>query len=248
MLEGVADGSPHFPPTQLYNEGWLGRLVMQWFSTHSVPNYSLQFAPQATWFSEALLPTAFRPRWRTDPLGESRTHADGVIGHFRIGDVGKADLSLTPHATQFVVVEAKLMASLAAGVGKAKAFDQAARNVACMVEVLARAKRPARSMEALRFLVLAPQTQIATGNFKQLMTRASIQAKVAARVAAYVGERDEWFHEWFEPSLRQIHLHVISWEETLETIGRLDPPFGQELAEFYQQALKFCGASPPTDH
>ena len=249
MLEAAAGGQPNFPPTLLYNEGWLGRLVMQWFSAHPVPDHPLHFPPGAKWFSEALLPSAFRPRRRGDPLGESRTHADGVIGHFRIGEVGKADLSLAPEGTQLVVVEAKLMAPLAAGVGRVPDYDQAARNVACLVELLSRAKRSAAEMRALRFCVLAPAGKIRINNFEQLMTAESIGAKVAARVSAYGGDKDDWYHDWFKPSLEFIKLSVISWEEIITTISGQDAAFGQELSDFYQLALRFCGSLPaPTDH
>ena len=40
----------------------------------------------------------FMSRFRGDRLAEARTHADGVLGHFAIGDPGTAALSLTPRA------------------------------------------------------------------------------------------------------------------------------------------------------
>lgn len=55
---------------------------------------------------------AFLPRFRGDPLGESQTNADSVIGHFIIGSKGKTDLKLIPDATHFVVLEAKLYSGL----------------------------------------------------------------------------------------------------------------------------------------
>ena len=77
-----------------YNEGWLLRVVLDWFSRHKIPNHLLNFQVNARWFSEALLPLVFLARHRGDPLAENWTHADGVVGHFTIGDQGKADLSL----------------------------------------------------------------------------------------------------------------------------------------------------------
>ena len=68
-------------------------------------------------------------------------HANGVIGHFSIGDEGKADLKLLPEATQFLVLEAKMFSGLSPTVNNARYYDQAARNVACMAEVLCRAER-----------------------------------------------------------------------------------------------------------
>ena len=139
LLESCSTENPCFPPTTLYNEGWLLRLVLDWFSTHDIGNHPLNFEKKARWFSEALLPSAFLARRRGDPLAESWTHADGVVGHFVIGAQGKTDLSLLPRATQLLVVEAKMFSELSSGVTKARYFDQAARTVACIAEVFHRA-------------------------------------------------------------------------------------------------------------
>jgi hypothetical protein len=63
-----------------------------------------------------------------------------VIGHILIGTKAKADLELKPTSTQFTVVEAKVGAPLSSGTSNAKYFDQAARNVACMAEVMGKGR------------------------------------------------------------------------------------------------------------
>ena len=138
LLESCSDEIPLFPPTLIYNEGWLLRLVLDWFSRNKIPNHPLNFQEDARWFSEALLPSAFLSRFRGDPLAENWTHADGVVGHFSIGDQGKADLSLRHDATQLLVLEAKMFSELSSGVTNAGYFNQAARNVACIAEVFHR--------------------------------------------------------------------------------------------------------------
>src|SRR5579859_7149803 len=102
LLESLTTEQPHMPPTELYCEGWLLRIILDWYSTHQLSDDPLAFTESARWFSEALLPSAFRPRTRGDPLGESRSHADGVIGHFTIEGATKAGLELDPAATCFV--------------------------------------------------------------------------------------------------------------------------------------------------
>jgi hypothetical protein len=71
MLRAASGGRPLFPPTLLYNEGWLLRLVLDWFSRHDVQGHPLSFGAGARWFSEALLPSAFLARHRGDRLAES---------------------------------------------------------------------------------------------------------------------------------------------------------------------------------
>ena len=139
MLEACEAGDPSFPPNVLFNESWLLRIILDWFEGHGGDRYPLSLLPGARWFSEAWLPSAFLPRYRGDRLAESRTHADGVIGHFTVGDPGTAGLNLLPDARQLVVIEGKLFNRLSAGVKNAPYFDQAARSVACVAEILRRA-------------------------------------------------------------------------------------------------------------
>ena len=141
-LIDTVDKEPHrFPPTLIYNEEWMLRLILSWFQSHNLPEHILQFQDGATWYSEAFLPTPFKPRSRVDPRGETRTHADAVIGHFDIERAPKADEMFLPQATQLIVAEAKIYSPLSSGTRHAPKFDQAARNVACIAELLDKANR-----------------------------------------------------------------------------------------------------------
>jgi len=176
----------------------------------------------------------FGPRFRKDPLGEGRTHADGVIGHFRVGDVGKGDFVLNAQADQFVVLEGKMKSSLSPGTNRIPGYDQAARNVACMAESMRKAKRPPKLVSSLAFFVIAPQEQIAMGVFGDLVTKQSIAVKVKRRVDAYGGEKDVWFSEWFEPTLEAMEIRLLSWEEIIEGVGL-------PIRDFYQNCLQYNG-------
>jgi hypothetical protein len=96
------------PPTELYSEGWLLRLVLDSCDRNRNVAHALSFLPGARWYSEALLPSRFLPQRRGDERAESFTHADGIIGHFSIAPGERGEASLLPQARQFVVVEAKL--------------------------------------------------------------------------------------------------------------------------------------------
>ncbi len=76
-LLSMAEGHERvFPTTGLYNEGWMLRLVIDWFSRNSQVECDIQFLKGSRWYSEALLPSAFFARQRGDKLAESWTHAD----------------------------------------------------------------------------------------------------------------------------------------------------------------------------
>lgn len=239
LLDKFNPEQPAFPPTLLFNEGGLLRILLDWFSTHLVPDHPLNFTADATWFSEALLPSAFLPRHRGDPLGETHTHADGVIGQIAVGGEGKADLALVPNATQFVVLEAKISSPLSSGTSNAPDYDQAARNVACMAEVLHRAERSPWDMDRMGFYVLAPEEQIKSGIFEKQMQRESIREKVEKRVSAYDGEKDEWFEAWFTPLIGLVDLGVFSWEAIIDQIGKIDSEVFTAIQDFFALCLQF---------
>jgi hypothetical protein len=231
-----------FPPTVFYNEGWLLRLVLDWFSQQRLEEHPLCFASDAKWFSEALLPSHFFARQRGDKLAEGWTHADGVVGHVMIGDAALANTKLLDHATQFIVTEAKLFSPLSSGVRNASYFDQAARNVACVAEVLCRALQRPEELTTLSFLVIAPSEQVSRKLFSNEISKDSIKSKVSRRIAEYPlpdrEKKEEWQHNWFFPTLLNIKIDILGWEEIINFIRDHDSIFGSELSEFYSECLK----------
>jgi len=237
----LADGANRlFPATIFFNEGWLLRLVLDWFSRAEPNTQPISFQPGTKWFSEALLPSQFLARSREDSLAEGWTHADGVIGHVAIGQSALADVKLLPSSDQFLVTEAKLFSPLSFGVRRAPYFDQAARNVACLAEVLSRAARRPSDVHSLSFLVLAPSEQITAGVFKREMDKGSLRDKVTRRVAAYSDpSKEQWLREWFLPTLERAMVECVSWETLLGHIQATDPEFGNDLGSFYSRCLEF---------
>ena len=234
-----------FPPTDLYNEGWLLRLVLDWFSRQAPFDHELSFSEGCTWFSEALLPSQFLARFRGDPLSESWTRADGVIGHIRIGRDGKTDTSLALDAKHLVVAEAKMFSRLSAGVTHASYFNQAARYAACVAELLCRADRGPADLERLGLYVLAPAETISYGRFQKPLEKSDIGERVERRVRAYEGLKDAWFEEWFLPTLEKLEIGCLSWESILEHIGSVDEECSTEIRGFYEKCLGF-GRVPKT--
>jgi hypothetical protein len=249
MLGRCGGQQPVLPPTELYNEGWMLRLVLDWFDKHREADHPLALLPDATWYSEALLPSRFLPERRGDPLAESFTHADGVIGHIKIDSGVRGDASLLPRLSQFVVTEAKLGSSLSAGTKNAPSYDQAARNVACMAYMLGVAGIDPSKVERLGFYVIAPKAQIESGVFGELVTDASIKGKVAGRVADYGEKHRDWFDTIFLPTLSRIDLGLLAWEDILTFIDSQSGDPG--LDEFYGKCLEHNplrnGRTPTSD-
>ena len=239
LLSSFNPNKPIFPPTEIYNEGWLLRLVLNWFSKRGPIDHPLSFHTESGWFSEALIPSPFLLRYRGDRLAEARTHADGVIGQIEIGRSGKADLDLLDDASQFVILEAKINSPLSSGTKNAPNYDQAARNVACIAEVLRRCEREPQMMSTLGFYVLAPEDKIRAGTFERVLAPNSIHTKVKRRVSSYEGERDDWYADWFLPLMEKLYIDPLSWEEIIQRIGEEDGQASNSLREFFEYCLLF---------
>lgn len=239
LLSALESDTPHFPPTILYEEGWLLRLILDWFAHNRMYEHPLRFLPDATWYSEGSLYSAFQATYRGDPLSETPTRADGVIGHFEISEGSKTGLRLLPDTRQFIVLEAKMNSKLSSGITNAPDYDQAARTVACIAEMLHRANTPAPALDTTGFYVLAPARKIANGDFSAQLKKASIEGKVRKRVESYGSDELTWYHNWFLPLLQVIDIREISWEDIIDFIIHVDEENGTELNTFYQKCLQF---------
>jgi hypothetical protein len=229
------------PPTALFNEGWMLRLVLDWAESHRDAIPELQFNDDSKWFSEALLPSRFRPRKRGDTGGEGFTHADGVIGHFKVRDK-RGDIELLPGACQLTVIEAKMASGLSAGTKYAPQFNQAARNVACIAHLVAGAKIDPASIH-LGFVVIAPQQRIDEGAFAAV-TRESICEAVTKRARAYEDLAVAWCEDQFKPVAERCSIDVLSWETVLDHIAAVDADTGREFTEFYKQCVRYNPMRP----
>jgi len=245
MLRDCDTENSVLPPTELYNEGWMLRVILNWFSEKKQKQFPLSFMKDSRWFSEVLLPSQFLPQYRGDPLSETYTHADGAIGKFTIGLSGKGDINLSPDLNQLVVIEAKIFSKLSRGVKNAKNFDQVARTVSCIAEILRIKEVPPDKISHLGFYVLAPSEQIEKEKtFKQYTSKKNIREKVYDRVMAYNEREDkesklDWMYKWFIPTIEQIYIACISWEDIINYIQTNDNAYGEELDKFYHGCLDY---------
>jgi len=246
MLRTADTDAAVFPPTILYNEGWMLRLILS-AGKEGVPCLPFSFLPGSRWFSEALLHSPFLARYHGDELAETHTHADGVVGRFEFSPKTKTGLEIDNDSKQFIVIEAKMYSSLSRGIKKAPFYDQAARTVACMAATVGRDGKPVDEIESIGFYVVAPAEQINRGVFAEQMKPESIVEKVKQRVEAYRKDSEEfsklqtWFLEVFEPMVRRIDLDCWPWETAVNAIVAAKPAEGSIVKDFYQLCKEYCG-------
>ncbi len=146
-----------------------------------------------------------------------------------------------------------MASNLSSSTTRAKGYDQAARNVACMAEAIRLAGRRPDEFADLGFYVFAPGLEKRAArdtNIERLMTAESILAAVDKRIAGYevvgrveAGELRHWEHEHFQPLVAQLverkALRFVAWETLIETIREHDARVGEELAAFYALCLRY---------
>lgn len=247
-----------FPPTEVYNEGWMLRLMLDAIQSLNISQHPLTFTTDARWYSEALLESPFKASKREDRLAEGFTNADGVIGQFEFRHTTKAGLRLLQKTSQFVVTEAKMFSNLSKGTRNAPNYDQAARNVACMAHAIALSGQPISDFAALGFYVIAPQIGSrgpGPSNLEAAMEPASIKRAVASRISVYEAADPDRFaklREWeattFLPFVQHLEqqncLRVLSWESCIEAIQEANKEAGEEIAAFYRRCLSYAPSMP----
>jgi hypothetical protein len=241
-LEGIDEQKNYILPTELYNEGWMLKLVLKWFGNHRNIEYKISMNQNSNWFSEALLPSKFLAMSKGDKLAEGYTNADGIYGDFFIGDKGKGDVALNHDCKQFVVTEAKMYSKYAPKVSNVPGYNQAARNVACMCYLVSRTNL---TLEDIGFYTFLPMEQIENEKtFEQYSDINHIKNTVLNRVNLYKGREDyddkkTWYENDFLPFCDHIKIKLISWEEIISIITIDDDIYGDKLNEFYKLCRKY---------
>jgi len=49
---------------------------------------------------------------------------------------------------------------------------------------------------------------------------------------------NEWVENWAEPTLASISVHVVSWEQAIEDLGKEQPDAAKSLGAFYKLCLE----------
>lgn len=241
-IEKTDIGNNNLQPTFLYNEGWMLKLVLKWFFENKGNSYYLSMEKDSKWFSEALLSSKFLKEFRGDKLAESYTHADGVYGDFIIGENGIGDLYLKNNCKEFVVVEAKLFSRFSEGITNASNYNQAARNIACMCNIVVNSKQ---NPDKISFYAIIPNIQITEEpTFNKYLKIDHIKQTVLNRVTQYLNrenymEKKQWYIDHFLPFCDKINVKLLSWEEIIEYIHKSDSKYGEELMKFYEYCIMY---------
>lgn len=116
-------------PTEIYNEGWMTRLLVFYSIQEKIKLKEIDFASINHWTSEALISSPFV---EAKKIREGYTHADMALGDFTVDYKNRGQLTVNQDAKQFGIIEAKMGSPLSQGTTHAPKYNQASRNVACI--------------------------------------------------------------------------------------------------------------------
>ena len=233
------------------------RLILQWFSKNRKPGYQISFDKDAHWFSEGRLATVFK-NGKGLKIGENYTVADGIYGNIAIGTQGAlhkeikargiSDVRLVKDCRQFVAVEAKMYSNFSKGITNAKKYNQVARYLACMSNVVCQSGVDINKIKDLSFYTFLPDSK-KNPTFCEYTRADHIKETVRKRMEDYDSQNSqsktkEWFYNAFLPFMDKVKIKLITWEEILKHIEGVDNESYNMLSAFYLKCKRYNGSVP----
>lgn len=228
--------------SEVYNETWMLRLTLA-----AIHDYEKDFdcadevkkaALEATraavrhrWISEGGLEPAFKQ--------EGTTWTDAILGSVKIKNDNKRGIEVDGDDPGITIVEAKIGSELSPGVANSSNYNQAARNIACLSQLIFKSKN---LHDKCRFLVFAPEKgRVESGFIKE--------ENVDRIIRAQYGNTREGYRELFSEDVSNNREEfgrivnsirgkssVIFWEEVIMAMKSWENI--AELRAFYIECLK----------
>jgi len=282
LLDDAENGGC-FPETLIYEEGWLLRSALalaQECGQLPVPSgherWPFSFTARDRWYSEARLSSPF-PRVSgggAHQKPEGATHADAAIGDFEIGGSlapqtpGSASLQahsrLTIGETRLDIIEAKLGSPLSAGTKYAPTYNQAARNVACILWAVFKKPGLRDRPPELGFWVVAPRSMShlednpRAYDFASALDPRRISSAIQERASvwrsalefsaghSWVMEIEEWLRfvdDTLHSGKPKVSIDFFPWEEVVESLAQAHSPRAADFSAFYERCKEKNGVS-----
>ena len=228
----------HFYKTEFYNEGWMLKLMLARLLENDLKDENIaddlkhiRDAAKRGWMSEGRLSAAF--------THEQCTHADAVLGDVKVSTASQWGVELKKDAKHFVVVEAKLGSKLSKGVKNSEEFNQAARNVACMMLALHKSPGEIAENQPAYFYVIMPECDekgisAAIEKLKDVFRKVREENNDKHKLRVKISDKKR------DGLLKAIKVAVLKWEDIFAQLKKTDAKT-KKLWEFYKKSLDANG-------
>jgi hypothetical protein len=224
-------------PTEIYNEGWMTRLLVYYSKQENIKLKKIDFSKMANWTSEGLLSSPFVG---VKNVREGHTHADIALGDFMVNykknGVGSGKITVKADADVFGVIEAKMGSSLSALTKNAEEYNQASRTVACI------AHNMLNNCETFFYVVL-PATKAAKRSragitIQDLVNEVIIKEQIQNRYSFHNKKNDvKLDSSEILTKVTKCALGIITYEEWIELFT--DENIKSTLNDFYSKCKKW---------
>ena len=223
----------YFPLTDIYNEGWMLRLVLSKLENNEKLKKAFHYDSRAKWFSEAELKSPFLHKEKR----ETRTHADAVIGSFEFEENTKTGVDLPKNKEGFhcfYAIEAKMYAPLSKGISADPNYNQAARYLGCLAYIAF--SNHLTDFSNIGLIICAPS------DHKSIIEDIHNSRKLLnTRISDYYNENKNKneeivkFYSWWKENEQRFFekekIEVLHWEDLVKD--------DEELTVFYKKCVQY---------
>ncbi|MCW5521115.1 hypothetical protein J1N09_14800 [Aureitalea sp. L0-47] len=236
IIKTMNNTSSSVNPTEIYNEGWMTRMLMYYSVKEKLKFKGIDFTNKR-WTSEALISSPFVS---AKSKREGYTHPDIAIGDFKIDYSVSGKLEMA-NAHEFGIIEAKMKSQLSKETKNAKGFNQASRNVACI------AHNTPKECKTFFFVVLPKSNRDRKKRdgttIKDLVSKDTIERQITQRVKSHNdANQDQQIDDNLIERVKQCKLEVITYEDWIKAFNNIK--IKEELNEFYD-ACRFHNKVKP---
>ncbi|RYJ44294.1 hypothetical protein [Flavobacterium beibuense] len=227
IIKSIESELPYVNPTQIYNEGWLTRMLMNQSVKEKIKFGGLDFKDFSKWTSEALISSPFI---KTKEKREGYTHADIVFGDFIVNYKVSGKVEVEEGVKIFGVIEAKMRSSLSKGTTNFENYNQAARILACI------SSNTYEKNCKIYFIVVAPKIKLTKIN--EQIEIENLLDGIKTRFVEY--DEDFKLKQNMDSLLAKATVcNVLSWnyEDWIDAIK--DSASKKMLGEFYNETKKW---------
>lgn len=231
IIKSIDTQEIHLNPTEIYNEGWMTRLLVYHSIQEKLKINGIDFGKINNWTSEALIASPFINE-DARPRKEGYTHADMAIGDFQVDYAASGKIVLNPDAKLFGIIEAKMKSNLSQGTSNASTYNQASRNVACIADLVK--DTPCQTF----FGVVAPAKTLSRHSISEQIRKENILSQIKGRFEPYSTEfKIKRKMDVILKKAKDCKVWMLSYEDWIASFETVEVK--ETLHAFYQKALKW---------
>lgn len=224
--------SANVNPTEIYNEGWMTRLLVYYSVQEELVFENIDFKNKY-WTSEALISSPFV---FAKTKHEGYTHADMALGDFTVDYNESGKIIVNDDAKVFGIIEAKMGSPLASKTSNAPNYNQASRNIVCIASNTG-------SECDIFFYILAPKAKVIKKSrgkvsMTEMVTKNRIKQEIEERFELHnkhnISIRNE---EEIKKQADRCTVGIITYEDWIEKFK--GKKFYDYLIEFYTHCKSY---------